>query len=127
MLPAAARPVHFFGEVHHLEPSGEGAGKIAGSGRSATTGPLTEIGSAVRVPLPATDGGDTVALHTQKELFAPLLAQDLPYQAAKCMDILPQGGVLGGELDVLPVDGHRREFPSRLPYCRRCNTKILCK
>jgi hypothetical protein len=115
VLPAAARPVDFLGEVHYLKPSGEGAGKIAGCGGGTTTGPLTEVGSAVRVSLAATDGGNTVTLHAQEEFFATLLAQDFPYQAAERVDILPQGRVLRGELDVLPVNGHRREFPSRLP------------
>ena len=115
VLPAAARPVHFLGEVHYLKPGREGAGKIAGRGGGATTGPLTEVGSAVRVSLAATDGGDTVTFHALEKFFSALLAQDFPYQAAKRVDILPQGRVLRGELDVLPVNGHRREFPSRLP------------
>lgn len=127
VLPATTRPVHLLGKVHYLKPSGEGSGKIAGGGGSAATGPLTEVGSAVGVPLAATDGGNAVTLNAQEKLFAALLAKNFPYQAAKRMDILSQGCVFGGELDVLPVDGHRREFPSRLPYCLRCNTKILCK
>jgi hypothetical protein len=76
---------------------------------------LTEVGSAVGVALATTDGGNPVSLDKHEKFFTALLAQDFSYQAAKRVDILPQGCVLGGELDVLPVDGHRREFPSRLP------------
>jgi dihydrodipicolinate synthase/N-acetylneuraminate lyase len=39
VLPTAARPVHFLGEVHDLKPGGEGAGKITGRRGRAATGP----------------------------------------------------------------------------------------
>jgi len=100
IFAATADAMHFLGEVHGLEPHGEGTDQIARQRRRSIADRGGELEARLRLAVAAPDGRLAVELDQLEELPPALLAQDLPDESPERMHVLTQGLVLRGEMDV---------------------------
>jgi drug/metabolite transporter (DMT)-like permease len=61
------------------------------------------------------DAQQAIALDQIEQRVTALLAQDVTHQTTQLMDILTQGKVFGGELDLITMHGNCRFYPSHEP------------
>ena len=102
--------MHLLGKIDGLEPGGEGPHQITRQCRRTVPDARGELGARLLVAFAAADGGHPVELHQLEQLLSALLAQYLADKRAQRVDVVAQGRMLRGKLDVAAIHDKRPAF-----------------